>query len=463
MTRWRWARVAAFAALVVCAGVSSAQAATHRADGGLAFVVPGARIATAMPDGSGQVTVSAGPGKDLDPAFSPDGTRIAFESTRTGGGDIYVMNADGTGVVRLTTDPGEDAQPTWSPDGSQIAFTRCGSTTCNIWAMTSAGANQRQVTNGPGNADLETDPAWSPGGHWIAFRAILAGQHCNRITIVHPNGTGRRTLTTCSRQHMGGTQDFSPTWSQNGDRIAFWRFYDLTLRRRIDQIVVMRRDGSGVHAITPASMSASDPAWSPDGSEIAFTRHIPHENDTVAVRPDGLDRIRIAAHTREPAWRSAACTITGTSGPDRLVGTSGDDVICALGGRDMIAGRGGQDILSGGRGEDTISYQWVPGPGLRVRVALHASARGTEEFLSGIEDVIGSRFEDTIRGDGVPNVLRGSAGDDYVIGGRGRDLLFGGPDDDTVDARDGRPGDIAYGGPGLDRCLADAGDVVPHC
>src|SRR3954447_21705795 len=101
MTRWRWTSAVALAALVWGAGLGSAQAAPHRADGGFAFVVPGARIATAMPDGSGRVTVSTGPGKDLDPAFSPDGTRIAFASTRTGGGDIYVMNADGTGIVQL--------------------------------------------------------------------------------------------------------------------------------------------------------------------------------------------------------------------------------------------------------------------------------------------------------------------------------------------------------------------------
>src|SRR5689334_11670482 len=161
MTRWRWAGAVPLAALAAAVGVSPAQAAHHRADAGLAFVVPGARVATSMPDGSGRATVSAGPGKDLDPAFSPDGTRIAFASTRTGGGDIYVMNADGTGVVQLTSDRREDAQPAWSPNGTQIAFTRCGNS-CNIWSMTSAGANQHQVTNGPRNADLETDPAWSP-------------------------------------------------------------------------------------------------------------------------------------------------------------------------------------------------------------------------------------------------------------------------------------------------------------
>ena len=462
MTRWRLARLAAFSALAVAVGAAPAQAAHHQAAGGLAVVVPGARVATTMPDGSSLVTVSAGPGKDLDPAFSPDGTRIAFESTRTGGGDIYVMNADGTGVAQLTSDPGEDSQPTWSPNGTQIAFTRCGAASCNVWAMTSAGANQRQVTNGPGNADLESDPAWSPGGHWIAFRAILAGQHCNKITLVHPDGTGRRLLTRCSRQHMGGTQDFSPTWSQNGDRIAFWRFYDLTVRRRIDRIMVMRRDGSGVHAVTPASMSASDPAWSADGTEIAFTRQIPHEHDTMVVRPDGVDPMLIAAHTRAPAWRPVACTSWGTDTGDLLIGTPGNDVICGRGGNDVIAGRGGTDIISGGQGEDAISFGWAPAA-VDVRVDRHAVAGGATEFLFGFEDVNGSPFGDVIRGGGVPNVIRGLAGGDTIFGGLGRDRLLGGSGDDTIDARDGRPGDEVSGGPGANVCRADTGDVVRRC
>ena len=106
------------------------------------------------------------------------------------------------------------------------------------------------------------------------------------------------------------------------------------------------------------------------------------------------------------------------------MGTPGNDVICGLGGADVIAGRGGQDVISGGRGaHDTVSYQWLPRPGLRVRVPFRAFARGTE-FLSGIEDVIGSSWEDdTIHGGEVRNIIRGMAGADFLVGGRGRDHL----------------------------------------
>src|SRR4029078_3764957 len=93
-------------------------------------------IVKALPDGSNGVQVSHGPGKDLYPAYSPDGHQIAFESPRAGGGDIYVMNADGSGVVRLTTTLREDSQPAWSPHGNRIAFTRCSSIACPLWTLT---------------------------------------------------------------------------------------------------------------------------------------------------------------------------------------------------------------------------------------------------------------------------------------------------------------------------------------
>jgi len=453
-----WARALALALVVAGAGVSSAQAATPVANGGFAWVAPNARIVKALPDGSNGVQVSHGPGKDLYPAYSPDGNKIAFESTRTGRGDIYVMNADGSGVVRLTTTLREDSQPAWSPHGTRIAFTRCSSIACHIWTMTSTGGHQHAITVGA----LDTDPAWSPDGQLIAFRAIRSGGLCNRITIVRPDGSSRRALTSCRRQSMGGTQDFSPTWSRDGRQIAFDRSYNATLRLTIDRIMVMNRDGSGKHFVTPLAMFASDPAWSPDGGEIAFSRSIPHQIDTMIMRPDGRDIIRVARHTREPAWKPVACTITGTSGPDHLVGTVGNDVICGLGGPDVIAGMGGQDVVSGGRGgHDTVSFTWAS-KGVRVRVGFRAFAGGTE-FVSGIEDVIGSPWDDVIRGGDVPNVIRTLTGDDVIVGGLGRDHLYGGRGADRIGARDGQPGDVVDGGLGKDTCLADVGDLVRRC
>lgn len=129
-------------------------------------------------DGSGRMQITHQPGPNALPDWSPDGTRLVFESFRDSPGDpnscfdlgcnleIYVINVDGTGEVRLTDHPSGDWGPAWSPDGSRIAFasqrdeTRLGSVCgvdCNseIYVMDTDGSNLRRLT--------ETDtPDWAP-------------------------------------------------------------------------------------------------------------------------------------------------------------------------------------------------------------------------------------------------------------------------------------------------------------
>jgi hemolysin type calcium-binding protein len=227
------------------------------------------------------------------------------------------------------------------------------------------------------------------------------------------------------------------------------------------RIMVMRRDGSHLRAITPASMQAARPHWSPDGSEIAFTRGRPHSVDAMLMRADGRDAVMLEAHIQAGTWRPAACTLTGTAGPDTLVGGPGTDVICGRGGNDVIAGHGGTDIISGGAGSDTVDFGWALG-GVPVHLWANARAQGTE-YLSGIENITGSAFADVIHAGAVNGVVRGRAGDDTIFAGRGTDQLYGGPGADTLDVRDGEPGDLADGGLGADTCRGDRGDVIRRC
>ena len=87
----------------------------------IAFAEGDGRISTAAIDGTGQRVLD--PGVDAaSPAWSPDGSRIAFSGTRNGNIDIYVMDADGSNLRRLTTDPNDDLHPSWSPDGTRIVY-----------------------------------------------------------------------------------------------------------------------------------------------------------------------------------------------------------------------------------------------------------------------------------------------------------------------------------------------------
>src|SRR5207249_1590143 len=106
-----------------------------------------------------------GPGCDEDPDVSPDGTRIAFTSCRSGSAQIYVMGVEGSDVTRLTHDQGVDANPAWSPDGLRIAFDRSRNGARQIYLMNADGSDDYALTPGP----ADVGPAWSADGRALAW------------------------------------------------------------------------------------------------------------------------------------------------------------------------------------------------------------------------------------------------------------------------------------------------------
>ena len=466
---WVWRCCAVSAGVVLMSGLTSASAANgatgHFANGGFVYEHVNA-IFVAGPNGTAptRLTTPTPTATSDSPVFSPDGTRIAFTRGGAAPNDIFVMDSDGSGVTNLTATPNaHETSPTWSPDGSSIAFTRCGPVRCGIWRMSSTGANQHLIRRIAG-----PDLAWSPDGRLLAFDGPSGGAGCDeRIFVIRPDGSHLRPLTSCQ---AGGD---SPSWAPDGQRLAY--LHVTSLRSRI---WIVNRDGSHAHPVMSRPIPLlSAPAWSPDGTEIAFTYG---NRKGGVVRVDGHDKFTILSPAANISWRPAACTITGTNGPDHLVGTAGDDVLCGLGGNDVIAGRGGRDIISGGRGtHDAVSFAWASA-GVDVRVALFASGQGPE-FLSGIEDVVGSPFADVISGDSLPNtvqsgsgadtihagdgndVARGGPGKDMIGAGTGLDRLYGQRDADRLNARDGHGGDSVDGGRGADRCLVDRGDRTIRC
>ena len=220
-----------------------------------------------------------GPGHSAYPAWSPDGSRIAFTSDRDGSVDIYAMNADGSGVTRLTNDRAWDLVPAWSPDGSRIALIsnrdafagRGGDFFLNfrVHVMNADGSGVTRLTSG---SAFETTPAWSPDGSRIAFASNrdaselrdddLAG---TQIYVMNADGSGVTRLTGASE-----ASDYSPAWSPDGSRIAFASDRGDSQRVNSD-IYVMNADGSGITRLTGNSdWDDGFPAWSPDGSRIAF-------------------------------------------------------------------------------------------------------------------------------------------------------------------------------------------------
>ncbi len=157
-------------------------------------------IYTVNPDGSGLARLTNSDVGDIAPAWSPDGTRIAFGcgiGAETDGGfrtvgprDICVMDADGRGSVCLTNDPVADGEPTWSPDGSRIAFRRAG----DIYTMKPDGTEVTRLTT----VASASEPDWSPDGTKIAFTSRRGlGRE---IHVMDADGTGAVNLTRETNQ-----------------------------------------------------------------------------------------------------------------------------------------------------------------------------------------------------------------------------------------------------------------------
>ena len=189
----------------------------------------------------------------VEPAWSPDGTKIAFSSRRGGTFDIYVMNGDGTGTRRLTSTKENDSHPTWSPDGSQLAFERNG----DILVVGSDGSGARRISD-PGAE--ESEPAWSPDGTWIAYVRRPPGTPVREVWLMRPDGSGRHALTS------GGAKAFTPAWAPDSTRIAFSSNAD----GEVYELYTIGVDGKGLRSVTPTAGDMFEPSWSPDGSKIAY-------------------------------------------------------------------------------------------------------------------------------------------------------------------------------------------------
>src|SRR5947208_1614870 len=110
-------------------------------------------------DGSGQLRLTRNTEYDGEPAWSPDGRTIVFESNRHGNFDLFVMNPNGSGLRTLTRNPADDAEPTWSPDGREIVFDSNRDGNTEIYVMKADGSGQRRLARSLAEEDW---PVWSP-------------------------------------------------------------------------------------------------------------------------------------------------------------------------------------------------------------------------------------------------------------------------------------------------------------
>jgi len=212
------------------------------------------------------VSYSGNPRNSLARLFTPEiggGEQpLLFISTRDGNQEIYRMNADGTNQQRLTNTPENESGGFWSPDGQKIVFTRqVSSIVRQIWTMNADGSNPTLISPPTG---FETVFRFSPNGQKILFARSTA---VNQLSIwsMNADGTNRVQLTP-----TGSFIDTRGEWSPDSTQIIFTRCTPVTL---ICDIYKVNADGSNLVNLTPDFTENDDfPRWSSDGSKILFIR-----------------------------------------------------------------------------------------------------------------------------------------------------------------------------------------------
>ncbi len=327
-------------------------------------------IYTMDPATDAATRLTTGDERDCDPAWSPDGARIAFVSYRDGGApEIYAMNADGSGQARLTANAAFDGTPAWSPDGATIAFASDRDGDGDIYVMRPDGTRPVNLI-ARGDRGSEKDPAWSPDGARIAFTSDRDGNA--EVYVMNADGSGQTRLTTSA------AWDGTPAWSPDGSRIAF-----RSNRDGNNEVYVMDADGSDQRRLTVNPGADAEPAWSPDGTRIAFESDRDGNVDLHVMDADGSGQERIttdAAFDGAPAWSGAPSTVPEATSPPVITGvrvlstlvTAGQTVSATATFTDDDAGRGERH---------TATWSWGDGS-TSTGTSRRGSVSGTHAYSS---------------------------------------------------------------------------------
>jgi len=227
-------------------------------------------------DGSGLIKLTDDPERDIDPAWSPDGKKIAFASYREGHyAEIYIMNADGSNQTRITKTSGV-ASPDWSPDGKKIVFIEYGLAT-SISIMNADGSNPTAVIGAMG-----TNPKWSPDGTKIVYQSSLHYKSSN--SYAWEIFVADLSFKPYAKIVQLTSEDPLHPYSVNDTKIGFGKF-------------------------TFGLQGHRNPSWSPDGKKIFFDLALNDEIEICIMNADGSNQTKLTENlgrrfNRNPVWLS---------------------------------------------------------------------------------------------------------------------------------------------------------------
>jgi Tol biopolymer transport system component len=353
----------------------------------------GGKIVVERLDGSERVAI--GPAAyATTPSWSPDGTRVTFTAPGAvaNQADVVVARIDGSETRRIAV----GSQPVWSPAGERIAYLAGTFDSRDVRLVNADGSGDVRIAGG----EEYDQPAWAPDGARLAVFHRKANEYRSSLDVLNDNGTRLASFRVTPSE---------AAWSPWGDAIAYsnggglWVIDVASGRRRL------------------VSRFAQQPAWAPDGRQLAFASGGECRNRS------GVYRVEVGAG--RPARLTNDC---------RIVGSPGDDVLAGTPLADLILGEAGDDTLRA-----VTSYftgdTLVGGPGRDL--------------------LLGSPAADQLEGGRGTDVLRGGASPDRLIGGPGRDVIQGQGGRDAIYAREGTR-DVVSCGTNLGRTTGPEGDVA---